>query len=271
MPTAVPTEPVWHNGHKFVLDADLTLLMEAPVATCAKCGHRSDSAYGQMRPCLGHDLYIPPTGNGLHLQVEFTPKGRKTIKESVWLDIDALGALLDLARQMSREHRGHAYWHWRNPERDFPCDSCPSPLGDTERALVKARAEAIDVEAGREADRFMSPTADTVLAEFQDEDDPRGTADVMTADRQAHGRLRLKAGNQGVPTAFIEDALQDDAFDLPACYDEPALEAEVRRLMASYANLQYDDLGSKDRVAVLQRAKDRLKEQNGWTCALDGE
>lgn len=138
-------EPVWHLGHRFLLDSRLSTVMGRPTATCSRCGDRSDNDDGRLRHCFGHSLYIPPTGAGLMLDVEFTPKGRKTIKENVWLDIDALGALLDMARKMPRECRGHAFWHWKNPATEFPCESCPSPLGDKAKALAAARVSAIDV------------------------------------------------------------------------------------------------------------------------------
>jgi len=140
-------EVIWRNGHGFRNRPELAMHSPGkpsrPYIDCKKCGTRADAA-DAARPCIGYPVHIPPSGHGLNIEVEFTPKGRKPITERIWFDIDALGALLDLARQFPRENRGHAYWHWRNPDREYPCETCPGPGGEAARRLAAGKATAID-------------------------------------------------------------------------------------------------------------------------------
>lgn len=139
-------ETIWKNGHGFTLDLPTSKTVGHLVGLCKKCGIRSDSSR-TARPCVGHDVWVPSSGNGLKLTVTFRPKGRKAVDEDVWLDIDALGAMLDLVRSVPQEYRGHAFWHWSNPDREYPCETCPGAAGEAVKARRLAQASAIDVEA----------------------------------------------------------------------------------------------------------------------------
>lgn len=162
-------EAVWRNGHRFVLRPELSsvdhdaakgTVTPRPYIACSKCGTRADGA-DAVRACIGHSVRVPPSGSGLEFDVAFTPKGRKTIEERVWLDIDALGAYIDFIRAFPADSRGHGDWHWRNADRPFPCETCPGPGGEAARRREVSRRDAIDAEvAPSRLPAGPSPTLD---------------------------------------------------------------------------------------------------------------
>jgi hypothetical protein len=157
---AVPKagETVWRNKHGFRLKPELcstdystTPPTVTPYVACFKCGDRADGPRA-LRQCLGvYAKFYAGTGT-LVVPVTVTPNGRKPITEDIHLDVDGLIELVEILRQFpkdeyGRSERGHGFWHWQNPDREFPCSMCPDPIGEAARRLESAQRDAIDVDA----------------------------------------------------------------------------------------------------------------------------
>lgn len=139
-------ETVWRNGHGFRGDAEQSARMGRPYIACFKCGTRADGS-GAARPCVGHYVKMMGYGGTICFDIVVEPKGRrKSFEQSLELDVDGLGAYLDFIRQFTKDNRGHADWHWKNADREFPCSTCDGPMGDEARRLEASQREAIDAE-----------------------------------------------------------------------------------------------------------------------------
>lgn len=135
---------IYRNGHAFRLDLERSRTDHAYIA-CLACHARADGPLA-LRQCAGVYVFFRHGISDIAMHVEIAPKGRKPIRETVGIHAAAIAELGRFFAAVGADDYGHAFWHWSNADRDYPCSTCPSPLGDAVRRLEDMQRDAIDIE-----------------------------------------------------------------------------------------------------------------------------